>query len=115
MRILLPVNYSNYSDGKVCLSLLGTWFGTPEEQWRPYKSTIMQVLVSIQSMLLCGRPFFNEPGMVGSGDTQSSIAYNREVRLQAVRVAICDWMTSAQSQGLWKVRPQPSQNWAKFS
>ena len=34
-----------YNCGKVCLSLLGTWEG---EGWTPDKSTLTQVLVSIQ-------------------------------------------------------------------
>lgn len=96
-------DWANSSDGKVCLSLLGTWPGTPDEQWRPYKSTIMQVLVSIQGMLLCQRPYFNEPGSGEPRDTAASFAYDQDVRLQTVRVAMCDWMTSHHSQSLWKV------------
>ena len=38
----------------VCLSLLGTG---PGEQWRPAESTILQILVSIQAMILCERPW----------------------------------------------------------
>lgn len=32
----------------------------PEEQWLPGKSTLLQVLVSIQSMILIEAPYFNE-------------------------------------------------------
>jgi hypothetical protein len=85
--------------------LLGTWHGSPEEQWQPNKSTIMQILISIQSMLLCARPYFNEPGSGEPADTAVSIAYDREARLQTVRVAICDWMTPANAETLWKVLP----------
>lgn len=35
-----------------CRSLLGTWSGAPEEMWQPHKSTILQVLLSITSMIL---------------------------------------------------------------
>lgn len=63
----------------------------------------MQVLVSIQSMLLCARAYFNEPGMGVPSDTPVSISYDWEVRLQTVRVAICDWMTRENSQCLWRV------------
>jgi ubiquitin-protein ligase len=78
-------NPNLYSCGKVCLSLLGTWPGRcvplssllcgicsdvscvwrlaggsrPEEQWSA-KSTLLQVLVSIQSMILVDLPWFNE-------------------------------------------------------
>ena len=88
----------------MCLSLLGTWPGTPEEKWQPYKSTMMQILISIQSMLLCSQPYFNEPGMGTAMDSPASIAYDREVRLQTVRVAICDWMVPEKRTSMWKVR-----------
>ena len=38
---------------QVCLSLLGTWSGPG---WVPGQSTLLQVLVSIQSMLLVPDP-----------------------------------------------------------
>lgn len=52
-------NPNLYADGKVCLSLLGTWPGQP---WDPSQSTLLQVLVSIQAMILCEDPWYNEPG-----------------------------------------------------
>jgi baculoviral IAP repeat-containing protein 6 len=71
-------NPNLYNCGKVCLSLLGTWPGAyvfiifysipciiidaatrPEEQWSP-KSTLLQVIVSIQSMIFVDVPYFNE-------------------------------------------------------
>ncbi len=63
----------------------------------------MQILISIQSMLLCSRPYFNEPGSGEPSDTAISIAYDREVLLQTVRIAICDWMIPANGETLWKV------------
>lgn len=56
-------------------------------------------------MLLCPRPYFNEPGTGVSRDTEASIAYDKEVTLQTARVAICDWMVPANKNGIWKVRP----------
>ena len=41
-------NPNLYADGKVCLSLLGTWHGSDDEKWNPASSTLWQVLVSIQ-------------------------------------------------------------------
>ena len=55
-------NPNLYKDGKVCLSLLGTWQGGKGETWDPAVSTMLQVIVSIQSLILCPRPYFNEPG-----------------------------------------------------
>ena len=38
--------------GKVCLSLLGTWAGQNQSQGWQKQSTLLQVLVSIQSAIL---------------------------------------------------------------
>lgn len=40
-------NPNLYHNGKVCLSLLGTWRGSATENWDPKLSTILQVLLSI--------------------------------------------------------------------
>ena len=37
------VNPNLYENGKVCLSLLGTWAGSSVESWDPKKSNILQV------------------------------------------------------------------------
>ncbi|KAL8140432.1 hypothetical protein V2J09_006453 [Rumex salicifolius] len=58
----LRLNPNLYKCGKVCLSLLGTWTGESNEMWIPNKSTMLQVLVSIQALILNAKPFFNEPG-----------------------------------------------------
>ncbi|KAE9601061.1 hypothetical protein Lal_00023863 [Lupinus albus] len=58
----LRLNPNLYACGKVCLSLLGTWHGKNSENWIPEKSTMLQVLVSIQALILNEKPFFNEPG-----------------------------------------------------
>ena len=50
----------------MCLSLLGTWHGKNSENWIPEKSTMLQVLVSIQALILNEKPFFNEPGYLSS-------------------------------------------------
>lgn len=57
-------NPNLYNDGKVCLSVLNTWHGRPEEKWNPQTSSFLQVLVSIQSLILVPEPYFNEPGKV---------------------------------------------------
>ena len=51
-------NPNLYDDGKVCLSILNTWSGRPEERWNT-NSSLLQVLVSIQSLILVPEPFFN--------------------------------------------------------
>lgn len=44
------LNPNLYEDGKVCVSLLGTWTGRGSEVWTS-KSNVLQVLVSIQGNL----------------------------------------------------------------
>ncbi|XP_008484149.1 probable ubiquitin-conjugating enzyme protein 17 [Diaphorina citri] len=39
-------NPNLYNDGKVCLSILNTWHGRPEEKWNAHTSSFLQVLVS---------------------------------------------------------------------
>lgn len=47
---------------QVCLSLLGTWeVGEASEGWTT-DSTLLQVFVSIQSLIFVQYPYFNEPG-----------------------------------------------------
>ncbi|TFK93617.1 ubiquitin conjugating enzyme family protein [Polyporus arcularius HHB13444] len=78
-------NPNLYADGKVCLSLLGTWSGPG---WIAGKSTLLQVLISIQSMILCDEPYLNEPGWANSGGTPKSTAYSANVRRMVVRTAM---------------------------
>ncbi|XP_010675573.2 probable ubiquitin-conjugating enzyme E2 25 [Beta vulgaris subsp. vulgaris] len=73
----LRINPNLYNCGKVCLSLLGTWSGTGVEQWRPCKSNMLQVLVSIQGLILNAEPFYNEPAYE---TTKNSIYCKEESR-----------------------------------
>ncbi|KAF8413877.1 hypothetical protein HHK36_001871 [Tetracentron sinense] len=65
----LRLNPNLYNCGKVCLSLLNTWNGNKNEKWIPGQSTMLQVLVSIQALILNAKPFFNEPGFVSMDGT----------------------------------------------
>ena len=42
-------NPNLYADGTVCLSLIGTWAGPG---WEPARSTLLQLLVSLQGLVL---------------------------------------------------------------
>ncbi|KAJ9562900.1 hypothetical protein OSB04_008060 [Centaurea solstitialis] len=79
----LRLNPNLYDCGKVCLSLLNTWTGKGNEKWMPNKSTMLQVLVSIQALILNANPFFNEPGYdsmyPGAEGEKKSKAYNEEI------------------------------------
>eukprot|EP00899_Mesostigma_viride_P012259 jgi/Mesvir1/21033/Mv08081-RA.1 len=82
-------NPNLYEDGKVCLSLLGTWSGPG---WMPGLSTIQQVLVSIQSLIFTSEPYFNEPSYEVQKGThmgnQANSDYNMSVRLNTIRHAL---------------------------
>ncbi|KAG5183636.1 ubiquitin-conjugating enzyme/RWD-like protein, partial [Tribonema minus] len=84
-------NPNLYNSGKVCLSLLGTWRGPG---WEPNKSTLLQVFVSIQSLILVPDPWFNEPGYehdmgTPKGDAESE-SYNQTIRAGTLRFAILE-------------------------
>ena len=56
----------------VCLSLLGTWEGEGVERWDPGRSTILQLLISIQALILVDKPYFTEPGYEQSKGTKQA-------------------------------------------
>eukprot|EP00731_Ephydatia_muelleri_P032698 Em0024g242a len=78
-------NPNLYPNGKVCLSILGTWHGPG---WTPSHS-LSSVAISIQS-LLNDKPYHNEPGFEMErrpGDVQH---YNDIIVHETLRVAVCD-------------------------
>lgn len=85
-------NPNLYACGKVCLSLLGTWEGQRGEQWNVKTSTLLQVLVSIQSLILVPDPYFNEPGFEQEIGTDSgkkhSDDYNEDVCYNNMKYAM---------------------------
>jgi ubiquitin-protein ligase len=87
-------NPNIYNSGLVCLSLLNTWSGSPEESWNPETSTIYQIILSIQSLILNEEPYFNEPGYESRRNThkgiKSSIAYNKDIYIYTLKYAILE-------------------------
>lgn len=85
-------NPNLYACGKVCLSLLGTWEGQKGEQWNEKTSTVLQILVSIQSLILVPDPYFNEPGFeqeIGTETGQKhSDEYNEDVCYNNIKYAM---------------------------
>ncbi|MCL7045443.1 hypothetical protein MKW94_020027 [Papaver nudicaule] len=67
----LRINPNLYANGYVCLSLLNTWQGKTNERWTPGSSTMLQVLLSIQALVLNENPYFNEPGYERSAGSVS--------------------------------------------
>lgn len=91
-----------YANGRVCLSLLGTWRGLNKSQeWNKKTSNLWQVLVSIQSAILGSEyPYFDEPGAereIGTdkGNIQRRIAVNggyERLREATVKYAMTNYI-----------------------
>ena len=56
------INPNLYEEGKICLSLLGTWQGTNDTESWSEEATILQILVSLQGLVLVKEPYYNEAG-----------------------------------------------------
>ncbi|EOA40040.1 hypothetical protein CARUB_v10008732mg [Capsella rubella] len=88
----LRINPNLYNCGKVCLSLLGTWSGSSRELWLPKESTMLQLLVSIQALILNQKPYFNEPGYERSKGTPSgeshSTVYSENVFVLSLKTMV---------------------------
>ena len=55
------INPNLYEDGKVCLSILGTWdHSSDTEGWNPAKSSLLQVIVSLLGLVLVEEPYYSE-------------------------------------------------------
>lgn len=77
------LNPNLYEDGKVCVSLLGTWSGRDTEVWGP-NSTLLQVIVSIQGLILVAEPYFNEAGYEKQRGTQQGTENSRMYNEMAI-------------------------------
>ncbi|KAM0002319.1 putative ubiquitin-conjugating enzyme E2, ubiquitin-conjugating enzyme/RWD [Helianthus debilis subsp. tardiflorus] len=88
----LRINPNLYHNGKVCLSLLNTWVGSKNEKWTPGVSTMFQVLLSIQGLILNAKPYFNEPGYERSSGSASgenkSLQYNERTLVLSLKTMV---------------------------
>lgn len=74
-----------YISGKVCLSILNTWYG---EQWTSCQ-TIRSILLTIVS-ILDENPLLNEPGYVKDIQSHRNIEYNELISYKNIEIAIYD-------------------------
>jgi ubiquitin-protein ligase len=85
-------NPNLYACGKVCLSLLGTWRGHATENWDAKMSTMLQVLVSVQAIIMAEEVYFNEPGFENEAGTvegeKKNEGYANIVRFANVKFAM---------------------------
>lgn len=81
------INPNLYEEGKICLSLLGTWPGRSETEGWTEHANIYQLLVSLQGLVFVRTPFFNEAGYEGYAETQQytheSLQYSEKAYVSA--------------------------------
>lgn len=82
-------NPNFYKNGKVCLSILGTWVGP---QWSPAQS-LSSVLISIQS-LMNEKPYYNEPGFHKEKFVGDSEKYNSTLKYLTIKFSVLDTIES---------------------
>ncbi|KAM4691193.1 LOW QUALITY PROTEIN: (E3-independent) E2 ubiquitin-conjugating enzyme [Rhinophrynus dorsalis] len=82
------LNPNLYDNGKVCVSLLGTWIGKGTERWTS-KSSLLQVLISIQGLILVNEPYYNEAGFDSDRGLQegyeNSRCYNEMALIRVIQ------------------------------
>ncbi|KAF9462093.1 hypothetical protein BDZ94DRAFT_1194975 [Collybia nuda] len=71
------VNPNLYEEGKVCLSILGTWAGDRNETWSAARSSLLQAFISIQGLVLVKEPWFCEPAYDKLRGTEEGIVNSR--------------------------------------
>ena len=87
-------NPNLYAEGKVCLSILGTWGGDRGgESWHKDNSHLIQIYTSILSQILIEKPYFNEPGYETYNNSSAMATaedYNQNIRLYTMKHAMLD-------------------------
>uniref|UniRef100_A0A915DIM1 UBC core domain-containing protein n=1 Tax=Ditylenchus dipsaci TaxID=166011 RepID=A0A915DIM1_9BILA len=87
-------NPNLYNTGHVCLSILNTWPSAQEMRWNAKTSSFLQVLISLQSLVLVEQPYYNEPGHEMVKNTfignKGSKNYSADVRVNNVRWAMLE-------------------------
>ncbi|KAL1536301.1 ubiquitin-conjugating enzyme [Salvia divinorum] len=100
------LNPNLYDNGTLCLSLINTWSGTKQEKWTN-RSTILQLLVSIQGLVLNCRPYFNEPVFEPLKNTMNSMWVKRSNHYnENAFILSCTTMQ--------KIIKRPPQNFERF-
>jgi ubiquitin-protein ligase len=77
------LNPNLYIEGKVCLSILGTWQGDP---WTSVM-TIKTVILSIMALVMTREPLRNEPGMESSPADKIE-TYNQIVEYASLNILV---------------------------
>ncbi|KAL2143020.1 hypothetical protein VTI28DRAFT_417 [Corynascus sepedonium] len=82
-------NPNIYANGRVCLSILGTWRGERGEEWSAAQG-LESILLSIQS-LMSANPYENEPGFEDANepsDQKHQKDYVQKIRHETLRISV---------------------------
>lgn len=82
-------NPNIYAEGKVCLSIIGTWRGEPGEEWSTAQG-LESILISIQS-LMSANPYENEPGFENCSRNvipKAAVDYAAKIHHETIRVSV---------------------------
>jgi len=86
-------NPNLYNNGYVCLSLLGTWSGDAGEKWRE-ESNLLQVLISLQSIVMSEGIIYNEPayssGKAWKSYENMDVGYTNIVKYANIKYAMTE-------------------------
>mmetsp|Transcript_25311 Transcript_25311/g.24933 ORF Transcript_25311/g.24933 Transcript_25311/m.24933 type:complete len:394 (+) Transcript_25311:976-2157(+) len=87
----LRFNPNLYDSGYVCLSIINTWEGDPEEKWNPTYSTLLQVFLSIQALVMNKDVLQKEPGYEGyDSEYMDNLQYRAIVTYGNIKYAMTD-------------------------
>jgi ubiquitin-protein ligase len=91
---MVQFNPNLFSNGNICLSLLKNHADREGEQWLPGISSILQVMISLQSLVMVPKPFFNEISneyIINTNKGQiASKEYNQSIQYYTLKYAIND-------------------------
>ncbi|KAK0754173.1 ubiquitin-conjugating enzyme/RWD-like protein [Schizothecium vesticola] len=79
-------NPNIYANGRVCLSILGTWRGERGEEWSAAQG-LESILLSIQS-LMSTNPYENEPGFEDANEVADKKHQKDYIRHETLRISV---------------------------
>lgn len=93
------LSLSDPAHSSCSLVILGRWHGGNEsKKWNPVSSSLYQLVLSVQSQILVTDPYFNEPAVEAMKGTkegdQISMAYSSDLKLNTLRFAVNEMITS---------------------
>jgi hypothetical protein len=98
------INLNLHPDGKVCLSLPGTWFAVDAVGNRqPGISTILQCLLSIRAMIFVSDSLSRSTPIDLGTSPRDAASFDRSVQAQTIWFFMLNWLVdTGKRNGVWK-------------